>query len=310
MTDDKKFRGIIVPILTPLTPDEKVDKSSLRRLVNYLIDNGVHGIWASGTTGEFAHLPDSERIVSMEVVVDEVAGRVPVIGNISCGGTELSVNLGLAVQEIGLDGVALTPPYYYPNSQEELLDHYRYAQDRIGLPLWVYNIPVTVKTAVAPGTVAQLAGEGMVVGIKDSSGHGENLAQLNSLCRQGGIKLHNFIGSAFRVTTARGVGVDGAIPGIANLAPAIYSKAFEAGESGDADTIREHDEKVMACGKINSFARGGSPNRVTFAAMKAALKMMGVLEHDTMSRPFKPFSDEEKEGLPEFIESLGLGNGT
>ena len=77
---DTDIKGVIVPMLTPLNPDETVDVPSLRRLVNYLIDNGVHGIWASGTTGEFANLPDSERLKGIEATVDEVAGRVPVIG--------------------------------------------------------------------------------------------------------------------------------------------------------------------------------------------------------------------------------------
>ena len=138
---DKQIQGVIVPMLTPLNPDETVDVPSLRSLVNYLIDNGVHGIWASGTTGEFANLPDSERVRSMEAVVDEVAGRVPVIGNISSVSTQMSVTLAQEVSELGMDGIALTPPYYYPDSQDELMDHYRYTRDSVGVPLWVYNIP-------------------------------------------------------------------------------------------------------------------------------------------------------------------------
>ena len=132
---DQKIRGVIVPILTPLNSDETVDTQSLRRLVNYLIDNGVHGIWASGTTGEFASLSNQQRLISMETVVDEVAGRVAVIGNVSGSSTQLSLQLALEVQEMGLDGVAVTPPYYYPHAQDELLDHYRYISDRSGLPL-------------------------------------------------------------------------------------------------------------------------------------------------------------------------------
>ena len=132
-------------------------------------------------------------MVSIETVVDEVAGRVPIIGNISCPSTELSLKLALAVQEMGMDGVAVTPPYYYANAQDELLDHYRYISDRSGLPLWVYNIPQTVKIAVSPSTIFTLASEGAVVGVKDSSGAGELLAELNVLCEQGGIKLLRFL---------------------------------------------------------------------------------------------------------------------
>ena len=98
---DKEIKGVIVPILTPLNDDETVDVPSLRRLVNYLLDNGVHGIWVSGTTGEFGNLTDKQRLVSIEAVVDEVAGRVPIIGNVSGASTQLSINMALAVQEMG-----------------------------------------------------------------------------------------------------------------------------------------------------------------------------------------------------------------
>ena len=114
---NNRIKGVMVPILTPLSPDHEVDVSSLRRLVNYLLDNGVHGIWAAGTTGEFAALTDEQRRTAIETVVDEVAGRVPVIGNVSTAGTQLAINLGLSVRESGLDGIAATPPYYYPCAQ-------------------------------------------------------------------------------------------------------------------------------------------------------------------------------------------------
>ena len=305
---DKEIRGVIVPVLTPLNSDETVDTASLRRLVNYLIDNGAHGIWVSGTTGEFAALSDKERIVSIETVVDEVAGRVPIIGNVSQPSTQLSIDFALAVQESGLDGIAVTPPYYYPNAQDEILDHYRYIKDRVGAPLWVYNIPVTVKTAVAPATVATLASEGAVVGVKDSSGAGELLAELNILCDQGNLSLLRFLGSVFRVTTARAVGVHGVIPGIANLVPAISSRGWEAGEAGDAETVRECDAKLLIANGIARIAKGGGANAAIFSAMKSSLKLMGVLDSDTVSRPLRPLTEDEKKELPAVLKELDLLN--
>ena len=305
---EKEIKGVVVPILTPLKSDESVDTGSLRRLVNYLLDNGVHGIWASGTTAEFAALPDRERVVSIETVVDEVAGRVPVIGNISGPSTALSVGLALAVQEIGLDGIAATPPYYYPHAQDELLDHYRYIRDRVGLPLWVYNIPQTVKTAVAPGTVATLAGEGAVVGIKDSSGAGELLAELNVLCDQGDLTLLRFLGTVFRVTSSGSVGTHGVIPAIANLVPAAASKGWEAGEAGDAETARKCIATIMAAGKVQNVAKGGSANSASYSGMKSALNIMGVLDDDTVSRPMRPLTEDEKQRIPPILEELGLLN--
>ena len=303
---NKEIKGVIVPMVTPLNPDETVDVGSLRRLVNYLIDNGVHGLWASGTTGEFANLPDAERVRAMEATVDETAGRVPVICNISSASTGMSVALASEVRELGMDGVALTPPYYYPDSQDELADHYRYAQDRIGLPLWVYNIPQTVKTVVEPGTIATLAAEGTVVGVKDSSGAGEPLAQLNVLCAQGEISLLRFLGTVFRVTSAGAVGVHGVIPGIANLVPNVCARGWEAGEAGDAETMRECDAKLIAAQKVGAVARGGGANAASFGGMKAALKHLGVIDHDLTTRPFRQLTDDEKAEIPPILEELGL----
>ena len=303
---NKDIKGVIVPMVTPLNPDETVDIGSLRRLVNHLIDNGVHGLWASGTTGEFANLPDSERIKAMEATVDEVAGRVPVICNISSTSTKMSVSLANEVRELGMDGIALTPPYYYPDSQDELADHYRYAQDQTGLPLWVYNIPQTVKTAVDPGTIAMLAAEGTVVGVKDSSGAGELLAQLNVLCDQGEISLLRFLGTVFRVGSAGAVGVHGVIPGIANLVPNVCARGWEAGEAGDTETVRECNAKLLTAQKVAGVVSGGSANAASFGGMKTALKHMGIIDHDLTSRPFRPLTDEEKAQIPPILEELGL----
>lgn len=305
MTGDA-LKGVIVPILTPLTPDERVDTGSLRRLVTYLLDNGVHGIWAAGTTSEFAALPDDQRNLSIETVVDEVRGRVPVIGNISAPATGLVIELGLAVQDLGLVGLAATPPYYYPSAQDELLDHFRYIQDRLDVPLWIYNIPSTVKTVVEPATVATLAEEGTVVGIKDSSGAGEPLAQLNLLCEQGDFELYRFIGTAHRISTATSVGVHGVIPSIANLVPAAASSAWEAGDAGDSVAALDFQSKVSVASKTTRLATGGGPNAATISGMKSALKIMGVIDHDTVTRPMRGLTQEEKKGIPAVLEELGL----
>ncbi len=215
---ESKFKGVVVPIVTPLTPQESVDVTSLRRLVNYLIDNGIHGIWAAGTTGEFGALSNDQRLLAIETVVDEARGRIPVVANISAAGTRAVIEIASALQQSGVDGIAATPPYYY--DQQELLAHYRSVHEASSIPLWVYNIPSTVKLTVEAETIARLAGEGTVVGIKDSSGAGENLAQLVVLCRQRGIQMCRLLGSMYRVTMTRAIGAHGVVPGIANLAAA------------------------------------------------------------------------------------------
>ena len=302
------IEGVVVPILTPLQPGGDQDIGSLRRLVNHLLDAGVHGIWASGTTGEFANFTDSERLRNIEAVMEEVNGRVPVIANVSGPATDATVRLGLAARETGAAGVAATPPYYYPSGQDELLDHYRYIRDGLDAPLWVYNIPQTVKTSVAPATVARLAEEGAVVGIKDSSGAGETLAELNTRIAESGATLHRFIGSTNRIGVARAIGVHGVIPGIANLLPAVSVKGWEAGVAGDEETAQRCDEILLSSGALQAVAQGGSANSNNVASMKASLAILGVIEHGTMSRPMRELAEDEKEALPPVLRRLGLLN--
>ncbi|MDP7578495.1 MAG: dihydrodipicolinate synthase family protein [SAR202 cluster bacterium] len=300
-----QFKGVIVPILTPLTKDGEVDTGSLRRLVNYQLENKVHGIWAGGTTGEFAALTNKQRLLCIEVIRDEVAGRVPIIANISEPSTQLGVNFGQQIKGMELDGVAATPPYYYPCAQDELLEHYRYTRDSVGMPLWVYNIPVTVKSTVDPATVACLAGEGTVVGIKDSSGAGELLAELNFLSQREGFALWRFLGSVFRTTTTNSLGAHGVIPGLANLVPALFVKAWEAGETGD-DSSQQYLEKIVVASKIMKLAKAGGPNASSFSGMKAALNHIGILDYDTVSRPLRPLAEEEKLQIPDILNELRL----
>lgn len=301
------IRGVMVPIVTPLTPNGNIDIKSLRNLVNYIIDNGVHGIWAAGTTGEFAALSNKQRITLIETVVDEVAGRVPVIGNVAAASTQLAVDLGLSVREIALTGIAATPPYYFNCAQDELLDHYRHIFDKVGAPLWVYNIPSTVKTVVEPATIAQLAMEGTVVGIKDSSGDGEALAHLNMLCIKSRINMYRFLGTISRTTSARAVGAHGVIMGLSNVAPAVVSRAWEAGESDDTEGVKNGiNEMTIANNLMNLPAAGGSYNAKCISALKSALKAIGIIEHATVTRPFRPLSEEESQPIPEILKSLGL----
>lgn len=303
---DDRIKGVMVPIITPFTDDEKIDFKSLRRLIDYILDNGVHGIWAAGTTGEFSALEDSDRISAIEAVVDQVRGRVPVIANISAPSTELAVKLGISLKNVAVDGIAATPPYYYPNAQDELLDHFRYIKEKTALPLWVYNIPVTVKTAVAPTTTMQLTQEGTVIGIKDSSGSGELHAQLVTMCKQTGTDLYRFLGSMFRISTSGALGAHGVIPNMANLIPAISSAAWEAGEAQDVLTAKHYDELLIKSIKIQNLANGGGDNAAKLAGVKSALASLGVIDHDHISRPLRPLTDEEKLPIPGILNELGL----
>lgn len=302
----KEFKGVVVPTVTPLTPDEKVDTTSLRRLVSYLIDSGVHGIWAAGTTGEFAALEDKQRLIAIETTVDEVDGRVPVIGNVSAAGTKVAAKMAQDLQESSVDGVAATPPYYYNHDQGELIDHFRTIKESSAAPVWIYNFPAMTKLTMEPATIARLATEGTIVGMKDSSGAGEALAELVVLCEEGHIEMYRFIGSVYRTATTKGVGAHGVIPGVANVAAASLSKAWEAGEAGDQTAASEHLANVIKAQKISRLAKAGGGNAATASGIKSALKIMGIIDHDTVTSPMRSLSDDEKEQIPGILREVGL----
>src|SRR5579859_1332111 len=150
--DLSRLQGIFVPMLTPLNDDETLDEASLRRLVDFLIDAGVHGIWSMGTTGEFAALPEAERARGVAAAVEQVAHRVPVIANIGDSSTALALRHARHAVSAGADALALTPPHYYPHSMDEMLTHFRALKEAFpDLPLLIYNIPQTVKVKMKIG---------------------------------------------------------------------------------------------------------------------------------------------------------------
>jgi 4-hydroxy-tetrahydrodipicolinate synthase len=303
---DPKWKGIVPPTLTPLMPDESVDKASIKKLVKYLLDNGIHGIWATGTTGEFATLSDKDRIAAIEAFVDAVNGKVPVIANIGDAGSKRSADLGKAIKSCGADAIATTPPYYFSNSQDELLEHFRYVHDQVGLPLFIYNIPPTVKVTVNPSTIVQLCKEGSTIGIKDSSGQGELFADLVMECDLKGVECIRFLGTRARISTCKAVGAHGDIPSGANLFPQFAVKAWELGEAGNLKEARKYDDLILKASKIMSLGKAGCANAGTLSGMKSALKIMGILDHDTVCRPMRPYTDDEKALIKPILKDCGL----
>ncbi len=307
--DRSSLHGIVPPILTPLTATEEIDTASLKRLVDYLIVNGVHGLWVMGTTGEFASFDESERAAAVEAAVDAAAGRVPVIVNIGDCSTRLAIRHGLAALKAGADAVALTPPYYYPNSQDELLAHFRKVREKVDLPLFIYNIPQTVKTKTDVATALKLAAEGTVIGIKDSQNDLDWFRQVTVGARARRLDLRCFLGTRFLIDAAVVVGAAGAIPSLANVAPRACVGAYEAARRGDMAAAAKHQERVMAVESITRVAQGGCPNAALMSAMKTVLVKMGIIAHNAVSSPLRPLAAGEIDKLVQVMADLELGKG-
>jgi 4-hydroxy-tetrahydrodipicolinate synthase len=305
-----RLKGIFVPMLTPLNADETVDEASLRRLVDFLVGAGVHGLWAMGTTGEFAALPEGERARAVAATVDRAAGRVPVIANIGDSSTGLALRHARHAVEAGADALALTPPHYYPHSMDEMLTHFRALKEAFPeQPLLIYNIPQTVKVKMSLATTLQLAREGTVQGIKDSQNDLRWFRSLTHSIRTEGLedRFRLFLGTRTLIDAAMVIGAHGAIPATSNVAPAAAAETWEAAVRGDFAVAARSQEVVMRFEDMAEIARGGSTEGASFSSMKLILREWGVIDDARLTRPLRSFAEEEVAELRRRLQDLPHG---
>jgi 4-hydroxy-tetrahydrodipicolinate synthase len=287
----KPFHGIFTPLVTPLHKDEAPDLSSLARLVEWQIEQGVHGFWAMGTSGEFAAFDAGEREAIVATIVEAARGRVPVIANSSDSSTRLTIRHARAAEAVGATAVAATPPYYYPHSQDELLTHYQRIREAVALPLFIYNIPQTVRVKVELSTAETLAEHGTVAGIKDSQNDLEWLRQLVLFARGSGLQFAVFAGTRHLIDAALLSGADGAIPSVANAFPALCVAVFESASLGDYEAARRHQTMIVEIERAAATFGQGSKNAMVLTALKRLLVDQGVIDSALLTSPLRNATD-------------------
>ena len=282
MLDVAHLGGIVPPIATPLTADEGVDEGGLRRLVRHVLQGGVHGIFALGTTGEFAALTDEERRKVAEIVISEVAGKVPVFVGTGAPSTKLAITQGKMAEEVGADAIVALLPYYYSlNSLEEQVEHFESLLKETSLPVLLYNIPQCTKHNLRLDVVEKMREHPQVVGIKDSS---ENYPYFRTLLHMAGAAFRVFQGSEALAGSSLLMRANGAVLGIANLAPRLCVALWDAAQKDDAAAVREIQHTLDQLNKIYFFEGTSS-----VGGLKAALSMIGICQ-PYVTRPLAPAS--------------------
>ena len=178
--NNPRFEGIFPPIVTPLDEQERIDEQGFVTQLNRLIDNGVHGIYLLGTSGEFVALTNDERVRAIEIALRTVNCRVPIICGCMDSSTKRVIKNIEIAQELGVEAIATTPPYYYPpHSDADIIAFYKSVAASTDLPVVIYNIPQTTKVAIPPEVVRQLSESvDNIAGIKDSTGDWTNFLNL------------------------------------------------------------------------------------------------------------------------------------
>jgi len=262
-----ELRGVLPALVSPLHRDGAVDEPAISRLVEHVLAGGVHGVLALGSTGEVASLDQAARRTVLAAVVKAADGRVPVICGVAQSRLADAIADVSAAAELGAAAVLVAPPYYYPIDQPTVLSFYRTLAKTSPLPILVYNIPQNTKVVVEPASVAALARDGSVAGIKDSS---RDFEYFESVCvaTRGLPDFRIFTGSDTMLLASLAMGGAGTICGGANVAPGWVVRIFDDFERGDLKAARAHAGFAAraraggAAGRVSIGDQGGpAPSR-------------------------------------------------
>ncbi|HEV2475048.1 MAG TPA: dihydrodipicolinate synthase family protein [Candidatus Dormibacteraeota bacterium] len=270
MFELQKLTGVLVALVTPMTHEGRVDEPAVERLVQHVVGGGVHGLLALGSTGETASLDERARRTMLEAVVKAAARRVPVICGVAQSHLAAAREELKAAASLGADAVLVAPPFYYPTDQAGVLAFYRELAAGATLPLMLYNIPQFTKVVAEPGTVATLAREGTIQGIKDSS---RDFEYFEGVCiaTRDMPAFRIFTGSDTMLLASLAMGGAGTICGAGNVVPAMVVRIFENYLRGDIEAARSAQDRLY---EVVVAVRAG----VFPLAIKSALHMMGVCE--------------------------------
>lgn len=288
------FRGAIVAIVTPFK-NGKIDEESLRNLIEFQIENGTDGIVPCGTTGESSTLSHEEHDRVIEITVDAVRKRVPVIAGTGSNSTEEALRLTKHAYEAGADGVLMVCPYYNRPTQEGLYQHYKFIAESVPIPIVPYNIPGRTGVNLLPETVARLAKISNIVGIKEASGSLKQMHDIIALC---GEDFSVLSGDDFFTFPLLAIGGKGVISVISNVAPADMAAMIDAFEAGDIEKARALHYKMVPLIDMLFIETNPVP-------VKAALSMMGKISYD-VRLPLYKMTDANYEKLRVAMKNYGL----
>ena len=293
------LRGIVPPLVTPLTARDQLDVEGLQRLLLHVIEGGVAGVFILGTTGEAPSLSYRLRREMIEQTVQIVDGRIPVLVGVTDTAFVESVHLAEYAAQCGADAAVLTTPYYFPAGQTELTAYVQNIAPLIPLPLMLYNMPGLTKIWFEIETLKKLAAIESIIGVKDSSGDLEYFQRLCSLKTERP-DWNILIGPESLLPQAHALGADGGVNGGANVFPQLFVACHRALAAGDAQQVEQLQAKILDFQNIYEIGKYASRH---IKATKSALSLLGICS-DLPADPFHPFHAPERERVAEVLRRI------
>lgn len=289
------FKGSIVAIVTPFR-NGKVDEPTLRKLVQFHIKNGTSGIVPCGTTGESATLSFAEHDRVIEAVIEETAGRIPIIAGTGANSTEEAIQLTQHAERAGADASLQVAPYYNRPTQKGLYEHFKAIAGSVKIPLILYNIPSRTGVNIEPETLARLAHECTnIVGVKEASGSLEQMSRVRLLC---GKKFALLSGDDALTLPLLSIGGVGIISVVANIVPKDVAILVREFEKGNITKAREMHYKLLPLIKAVFVETNPIP-------VKTAMEMLGLCSAE-LRLPMSSMLDENKEKLRKALREYKL----
>ncbi len=293
------FRGIITPIVTPFHRDDgqRINYEAAEELIEYVIANGVSGIFLLGSNGEFHVIDREEKIQFVREAVKIVNGRVPVFAGPGACSTQETVYLAKEMEAAGADALSVISPYFVQPTEEELYSHFRTVAESVKIPVILYNIPRLTGMNISAGLFDRLARQGCVAGIKDSSRSEENLRAYLEVAKRNNLAV--LVGSDGMIARGYRMGASGAIAGMSNVIPKHMCSLFRALEEHreqDADELQQGVEAIRSVNKLGTMP----------SILKRALELGKIAQAGPARKPVKEPDAQTDQEILKMLEYYHL----
>ena len=289
------FKGSMPALITPFTEDGELDLDTLKKLVEWHVEQGTHGLVPVGTTGESPTLTHQEHRIVVEEVVKAAAGRVPVIAGAGSNATREGIGLIRHAQEVGANAALVVTPYYNKPTQAGLIAHFTMLAEAVDLPIVIYNIPGRSVIDMMPETMGVLSRIPNIIGVKDATGRLERVSQQRITCGKDFVQLSGEDATALGFNAHGGVGC---ISVTANVAPKLCAEFQEATLRGDYATALEYQDRLMPLHHA-IFVEPG------LVGAKYAMSRLGLC-NERVRLPLTPLTDPTRRLIDAALEHAGL----
>jgi 4-hydroxy-tetrahydrodipicolinate synthase len=290
-----RWTGCGTALVTPFARDGSVDEQGVTRLARRQVEAGIHFLVPCGTTGESPTLSEDERVRIVELVVEEAAGRVPVLAGAGGYDTREVIHTALRMKRAGATGILSVTPYYNKPTPEGLFQHYSAIAGEVGLPIVLYNVPGRTGCNIDVATLVRLSKVPGIVGVKEASG---NISQMVDICQAVGDDFLVLSGDDALTLPLMAIGGRGIISVASNEVPSEMSRMVELAEQNDFAAARRIHRQLQPLMQVNFVESNPVP-------VKSAMAAMGLLE-EVYRLPMVPPREPSRTRIRQVLNGLGL----